>query len=327
MAPIEEIKEKEGPEDTPFVKELKVLCDQVLDLEKKFDQEQQDIRSKYEARQKALLDERAKVLAEDESGSSSTGTPALPGFWAKALMNHPAFEEEIEEYDVPVLQYLRDIQYEFVSLSPQVFKLRFLFAENPYFENTELVKEYTNEWQDYSGEYDVKEVTGQKIEWKDGKDVTVEKVKSKKGAKKGGKAKKESIEPRPSFFRSLERSLKQGQELPEDIDPMELAMALDCESDDEMDEEELVDALMQQDFEAAEVIRDTIIPYAVRWYTGEADPRDDDDDEDEESEDDDDDDESEEAPLQKGKKGGDKAKKKDAPADGNQKKEEECKQQ
>merc|ERR1712136_322490 len=77
-------------------------------------------------------------------------------------------------------------------------------------------------------------------------------------------------------------------------------------------------------------IKGQIIPYAVRWYTGEAAPDDDDDDEDDEDDDDDDDDdeedesneESEEEEKPKRGKAKGKAKK---PAGAGEKK-EECKQ-
>lgn len=55
-----------------------------------------------------------------------------------------------------------------------------------------------------------------------------------------------------------------------------------------------MDQWMGDDYEAGQALKNHIIPFAVRWYTGEAAPDMDDDDEDEESEDEDeDDDESE----------------------------------
>merc|ERR1711972_1181329 len=86
--------------------------------------------------------------------------------------------------------------------------------------------------------------------------------------------------------------------------------------EDDADEESLLNLLMQQDYEVAAAIKDELIPWAVRWYTGEAAPdRDDDDDEEEESDDDDDDDEEEssEDEKPKGKKAGAKASPKGGP--------------
>ena len=61
---------------------------------------------------------------------------------------------------------------------------------------------------------------------------------------------------------------------------------------------------MENDYETGLALKDQVIPFAVRWYTGEAAPDDDSDDEDEEEEDDDesDDDEESEEPSPKGNK-------------------------
>merc|ERR1712071_251749 len=77
-------------------------------------------------------------------------------------------------------------------------------------------------------------------------------------------------------------------------------------SDEDDDDEGIMGMLMDNDHEVGMALRDQIIPFAVRWYTGEAAPDDDDDDddddEDEEDDDDDDDDDSEEEPPARGRK-------------------------
>eukprot|EP00931_Biecheleriopsis_adriatica_P068045 TRINITY_DN42084_c0_g1_i1.p1 TRINITY_DN42084_c0_g1~~TRINITY_DN42084_c0_g1_i1.p1 ORF type:complete len:345 (+),score=126.77 TRINITY_DN42084_c0_g1_i1:44-1036(+) len=330
MAPTEEdTKKDEAPEDPPIVVELKKVDDEYLKLQKEFEAEKEELLRKFKAQQKPLLEQRSTVLRRtrtEGAEDSSTGTPALKGFWCQALKNHPAFEDEIEGYDEPVLEYLRDI--EALDLdekdSKKGFRLRFHFAENPYFTNSVLSKEYlvgdTNPWNE---EMDLTEIRGCTIDWKEGKDVTVEKVKKEKGGskKKKGSA-KASVEPRPSFFREMFRTLKEGQPLPEDCDPHEIAMAMDA--DEDCDEEDMVDFLMENDYEIGQALREQIIPFAVRWYTGEAAPEDDDYDEDEESEDEDDDDDEEdedddEDDAPKGKAGKKKA--------AGKQKQEECKQQ
>merc|ERR1711933_310091 len=130
------------------------------------------------------------------------------------------------------------------------------------------------------------------------------------GKKAAGKATKE---PRPSFFRSMFRTLNKDGSLPEDIDIHEVAMAQGVDADD-IDEEDIMEMIMGQDHEMGSAIREEIIPWAVRWYTGEATPeRDDDDDECEEEDDDDEDEESSEDERPKGKKGGNKASPKTGP--------------
>lgn len=322
-------------EEPQIVKELKEIDDRYLKLDREYEKELNELMRKYNEMQRPFLDERAKVLSEGSEGS--TGTPALKGFWLQAIQNHPAFEEEIESHDEPVLQYLKDITFE--NLDPmdrhKGYRFEFLFAENPYFEHSMLFKEYhCQEKSPYTGEPDVLEIKASTINWKPGKDVTIEKVKKQVKGKKNNRQSKEKEEPRPSFFRSFFRNMKKGQPLPDDMDAheIEMQMGLD-ESDEELDEDKIAELVMDRDYESAEALRDNVIPFAVRWYTGEAAPADSDDDEDEESEidededDDDDEDEDEEEdepPPTKGnkKKGGTKKS-----GDAEKPKQEECKQQ
>merc|ERR1719206_603795 len=99
----------------------------------------------------------------------------------------------------------------------------------------------------------------------------------------------------------------EGLDVPMDVDP------------DELDEDEMLKYMMGEAHEAGCDLRDTVIPYAVRWYTGECkaeDDDDDDEDEEEESEDEDDDDDeddSDDEPKGKGKKGAKKTSPKTGP--------------
>jgi len=277
--------------------------------------------------QKPLLDQRAGVLAkaEENGGDASTGTPAVKGFWVTAMQNHPALEEFVQKWDLPVLEYLKDITTAPLDINEmdKGFKIAFHFAKNPYFDVEVLEKEYhTEEDSPYTQELTVTLIKATEIEWNDGKDITVEKVakKVKGGGAKKAKQKKEKEEPRESFFRDFFRTLKPGEPVPDDLNLEDM-----LDEDDEEDDDEIMEMLMDRDHEIGTAIQDQLIPFAVRWYTGEAAPEedsDDDDDEDEESEDDDDD--EDDVPVPK-KKGGAK------PAGGkpgkDQKQTEECKQQ
>lgn len=281
MEPVTPALDEEAKPDTPFVAELKKLDDLYLDLEKEMTREINAMTRKYTEMQKPFLDQRTKVLAGDGTAAdTSTGTPALKGFWLKALKNHPALEEMIEKWDAEVLEFLKDITCK--DLDPddegKGFRMTFHFAANPYFDNAVLSKEYrTKQDSTYSWEVSAFEVSGCSVNWKEGKNVTVALVKKKVkggGAKKSKQA-KERAEPRSSFFRSFfTRNLKEGGRLPEDVDAEDLAAM--CQ-DEKLDEGKLLAILMDQDHGVGLAIRDNVIPFAVRWYTGEAAPKDDDD--------------------------------------------------
>jgi len=341
----------EAPEDPPVVKQLKELDDKYLELEKEYDREVQKLLVKFSALQQPLLEERKQVLLTSEGDGPTTGTPALSGFWLKAMQHHPNFEDFIQEWDEPVMEFLQDITKAHADEedSNKGFKLVFHFSENPYFTNLEIEKSYTTKLTNpYCGEIDVQEIKCTPIEWKAGKDVTVERVtkKAKGGGAKKAKQKKEQEVPRPSFFRDFFRDLSEDMViLPEDARDQARALADEDPEDDEddVDDQGYAKALMDVDLETGCALRDNIIPFAVRWYTGEAAPEededddDDEDDEEEDDEDDEDDDDDDEPPLKgrgKGKaqgRGGPGGKKKPGKASPETKPaeapKEECKQQ
>merc|ERR1719330_1491238 len=128
----------------------------------------------------------------------------------------------------------------------------------------------TEETNPYCGEIEVKEIKCSEIKWKPGKNVTVEIVTKKVkggGAKKQKQKGKEKEEARPSFFREFFRDLHPEMKLPEDA--REHARSLqDDDEDDDAEDEELMQYLMDNDHEVGTALRDNVIPFAVRWYTG-----------------------------------------------------------
>jgi len=334
MAPGEEV---DKPEDPPIVKELKEIDDKYLALEKEYEKEVNELMNKYTAKQKPFLHQRKQILTSTQGGGeSNTGTPAIKGFWLKAMQNHQAFEDRIHDWDEPVLEYLVDIEKMQLDDSDHAkgFRLIFHFAENPYFTNKEIKKEYhTQETNPYYGDMETKKIVTDEIEWKAGKNVTVEKIAKKAkggGAKKAKQKEKSKEEARPSFFRDFLRNLEAGMK--PTLDMIEQAQAmLEDDEDDEDDYGAIIDMLMENDFEIGCALRDNIIPFAIRWYTGEAAPEEDDDDEDEEEEDDEDfsDDDDEDSDDEPPKKTAAKRKGQPKIPKGNDAapKQEECKQQ
>jgi len=322
-------------EDTPVIKSLKAVDDKYCAIEVELEREIEKLRKKYDEKQAPLLQERKTVLDGDNSTDDKAkefGTPGCSDFWYTALANANEFEELLHECDEQVLKYLDDIQKSYLDPEqPQKgTKLEFTFKENPFFTNTVLFVEahfdYNLDTYKPYKEPDCIEVKSSVIDWKAGKNITVEK-KAKSGADKKGKRKpaKSKEEPIPSFFRIVFNSLKMDDPLPE---------ALQCvySADDEEDED-MTECHLQNMGEVVQFIDQQFIRYAVRYYTGEA-CEDDSDDDDEESEEEDDEEgsseEEPEEPAPKPKKGGKAAAPKkggsgDAGAAGE--KTEECKQQ
>jgi len=336
----EEPKEEEAPEEPALVKALKEVDDKYLAVEKEFDKEVDKLRKEFEAKQKPFLEERKKLLLDNKEGNG-VGTPACPNFWLTAMQNHPMFEDVIHKWDEPVLEYLVDITNTYLDPedTQKGFTITFSFAENDYFTNTELCLECQTERQYFTNESTCKATKASVIEWKPGKDVTVEKTQKKVkggGAKKAKQKGKETIEPRESFFRVVFRTLKEGDAKPEDF---MLGMPdMDDEDDEDGDDDQIVKIVLENILQTGSVFQESIIPFAVRWYTGEADPDYDSDDEDEDDEsededlDDDDDDSEDDDPAPKkgaAKKGAAKKSPKSSPSSkpAQDPKAEECKQQ
>jgi len=315
-------------EDTPVIKQLKGIDDKFCSIEVELEKEIQNLRIKYSERQAPLVEERRKVL-NDTAGASEEdkllGTPGVPDFWLTAMNNCPDLEQCVHDCDEEVLKYVQDIQKTFLDASEEKKGMRFelTFRKNPFFTNEMLWFEVHNDY-DAATYKPYKEPTciEQKacaIDWT--KNITVEKKAKESNAKKGGKKKpaKAKEEPVPSFFSIFFTNIKKDDPLPDSLQCVYEEMAEEEEMDD------ITELHLGMLTQTACAFAEDFLPYALRYFTGEAGEDDDDDDEESEEEDDDDedDDDSDEEPAPK--KGG---KKKPAAAEGAAgQKTEECKQQ
>lgn len=233
---------------------------------------------KYLAQRRVIYEQRKGVIVgetivEIGGASSEEGVKGIPGFWLKALCNHPGIGEFITEEDVPALEYLTDITVMY-NETFSLFKLMFHFAENPFFTNKILEKAYELS-------PDILEEksptlggsTGTVITWKPSKDLTVTEVKKKQKAKSGknkGQVRTVTrLEPKASFFHYFS-------------DPVDYP---DDDEAEDADESQNVKINIEDDYDIAHAIRTDIIPDAIKWYTGEAVPDDEDDEDDDEDED------------------------------------------
>lgn len=275
MAPIEP-SNANGAD--PMVKRLLTLDEEYLVMDRECQMKISQIQSEYEHKLQRLLDRRQSILENaDFARGASFGTPAIPNFWVSCLQNHPEIAETVFEWDVPVLCYLKNVTAETLpdpsGLNMAGFRLTFTFSANPYFANERLVKEYhTREPSPWTRDLEVTEIIMRdEIQWKDGNDVTI--GLKKKEVKKKKKKKKEEVPdvvekvPRVSFFRIFFRTLKRGESAPEDLAGFQRDEEDDAESDEE---EDMMERIMDDSYDLGVAFRESVIPFAVRWFTGEA---------------------------------------------------------
>ncbi|MCO5565870.1 hypothetical protein L7F22_019545 [Adiantum nelumboides] len=231
----------------------------------------------------------------------------IPEFWLTALKNHVALSELITERDEEALRSLVDIRMSYLPGSQAGFKLEFEFdpSQNAFFTNKTLTKTYY--YQDevgFSGDLVYDHAEGDKIEWKEDKDLT-HKIETKKQRNKNTnqtRTVKRSV-PVESFFNffSPPKPPKNGENEDTDFD--------------ELDER------LELDYQIGEDLKDRIIPHSILYFTGEATAyeMDDDDFEDEfDDEEDEDEEDDEDGPARPANM---------AVSAGSQAENQECKQQ
>ena len=151
---------------------------------------------------------------------------------------------ELKQCDEPILKQLKRIE---ATKAEDESKLTvvFHFNENDYFTNQTITKSF-----DIEGD-EIKKSYGDKIEWKEGKNVTVKLIKKKNKNKKTGekvvKTKEVKEESFFNFFNDIEIN----------------------EDEDDEDEEENQDVeLLEQQYELAQHLYEEIIPYSIEVFLG-----------------------------------------------------------
>jgi len=201
-----------------------------------------------------LSDEmKAKVKLE---GEKEEDVKDVPEFWLTIFKNVDLLADMLQEHDEPILKHLTDIKVHYKE-EPMGFTLEFLFTPNEYFENSVLTKTYEmkcipDEMDPFTFEGpEIHKCKGSPIEWKKGKNVTVKTVKKKQKHKSKGSVRTVTkTVQNDSFFNFFSPPA-----VPEDPDA-------------EVDED--TRALLTADFEIGHYIRESIIPRAVLYFTGEA---------------------------------------------------------
>ncbi|KAI0840194.1 nucleosome assembly protein [Hypoxylon sp. FL0890] len=192
-----------------------------------------------------------KAEKTDKATSESTeNVGGIPEFWLSAMKNQISLAEMITDRDEGALRYLTDIRMEY--LDKPGFRLIFEFAENEYFTNKTITKTYYYQNESgYGGDFIYDHAEGDKINWKEGQDLTV-RVESKKQRNKTTKQTRivKKTVPTDSFFNFFS-----PPKAPTDDDD-------DAASD--------IEERLELDYQLGEDIKEKLIPRAIDWFTGEA---------------------------------------------------------
>lgn len=245
--------------------------------------------------------------AEANTDESADAAKGIPEFWLSAMKNS-SLAETITDRDEDALRHLTNIKMEY--LDKPGFRLIFEFSSNEFFDNKAITKTYFyQEESGYGGDFIYDHAEGDKISWKDGKDLTV-KIESKKQRNKSESRSSQRIHQEftadMTFADTKQtRIVKKSVPTPSFFDFFNPAKP-PTDDDEEIDED--IEAKLELDYQLGEDIKEKLIPRAIDWFTGEAlqfendfeddfdeDEFEDEDDEDEEDLDRDDDDEEDES--------------------------------
>ncbi|AQZ11699.1 NAP1 (YKR048C) [Zygosaccharomyces parabailii] len=265
---------------------------------------------------------------EKQAAQGNADLKGIPSFWLTALENLPVISDTITDRDAEVLDYLQDVQLQYLSDGKPGFKLLFVFdKQNPFFDNTVLTKTYYYQTElGYSGDFIYDHAEGDKINWADNESNVTISVEKRKQRNKVTKQVRtiEKITPVESFFNFFDPPRAPSVDSKEDEQQAENEDGL--EDEDELEELEQRLAL---DYSIGEQLKDKLVPRAIDWFTGaalefefdneaedefeEGDDDEDDEDDDEEDEEDDDDDDDDDGEDEE--EADDFAGKKEAPPD------------
>jgi len=282
------------------VRALKKLQNQHDKLEEELRKEQEALDAKYEALRTPLYNRRSDIVnggveptddelaeikvEEKKEGEQETKTEkkeetaeeknlkGIPEFWLQVLKHQDDFAEMISEADEGVLKHLIEVKYTNLpneATPTPSFVLEFHFSPNEYFDEQILKKTYVFSEDDPVSGPMLEEIKGMDITWKEGKNVSVKMVTKKqqvggnKRGKRGGKGGRGSQgqvktvtveEPVPSFFHFFKET-----SLPE----------VGSDEEDSNTEEEFQE-ILESDYELGMILKNELIPEAVKWFTGEA---------------------------------------------------------
>lgn len=267
------------------IKALKKIQFDTTTIEAEFFKEVHALECKYQVRYEPLFEKRATITKGDyeptdeesvwtldddeeelseemkskailEGEKKDEDSKGIPEFWLTIFKNVDLLADMMQEHDEPILKHLTDIKVHYKE-DPMGFVLEFFFSPNDHFENLVLTKTYEmkctpDEDDPFSFEGpEIHKCKGTAIDWKKGKNITVKTIKKKQKHKSKGS------------LRTVTKTV-QNDSFFNFFNPPAVSDDPDIEVDDD------TRALLTADFEIGHYIRESIIPRAVLYFTGEA---------------------------------------------------------
>eukprot|EP00466_Bigelowiella_natans_P016705 jgi/Bigna1/138302/aug1.44_g13010 len=246
--------DKEDKEKDQTMKRLAKLQADYEYIQREHLHELESLEKRYETQYTPLIEKRSEIIR------GRSDELALRGFWLVAMLNHGFLRQFITHQDQKCLEYLIDIRTKPLPQSQSGFILEFEFdPANPYFSDHIIQKTYVS----------IKE-TSQQMETIDKITVSPE---------------LNDILPKgvPKKFQSLsfgekENSLK-AENAPEGGENEDFPTMQDEEQEKRQQEEDKVNAALtpeerqerlEEDLDIASIFKNFLIPYAYRWFTGDA---------------------------------------------------------
>jgi len=186
-----------------------------------------------------------------------TSINKIPNFWGQALYGHPEIRKAISEKDLPVLEYLQEIQLEMLPYPQLGWTMHFIFRpDNPYFKHPRLSKTYIMDSSPTLNPETVEiKCEPEDISWTNTSvDPTREMVLT---TDENGEEGTDFVS-KPSFFHWFgaltEAPMEDGLD---DLEPDEREMEL------------VLREAWAADLGIAYSIKDEVLPHAVKFFTGE----------------------------------------------------------
>eukprot|EP00210_Caulerpa_lentillifera_P009086 g8668.t1 len=232
---------------TPFLQSLpqtlREPIEKLRDVQKQCDsikvqylKELKALEAKYKTFYDPVYDTRARIIR----GVATTGFQSVPGFWLRVFLSSSPVGRTITKKDEEILRYLMDVRSSPLPNERSGFELMFQFAQNPYFTDSQLTKSYV-----LGDEEDgmLESSSGCQIHWNEGKNPKLK-----------------------TIWRNGRQAITETESFFDFFQPLPMG---DVSEDLNFEQIHLVQESLEEDFEIGLVIKDSLIPNAVSWFTGE----------------------------------------------------------